>query len=304
MNQFKMQSQQVVVLALCLLALIANGAAQRFEEEEDSEVDVIVGGGGGKGLHKGNKVGHGAGHLGRTEHIGGGGLGGLIGAMGGRINDFAGGHKHLAPLSGARLEGAGSSTGSGSVVGAPPSATAAAVAIKEEEKGGILGHHFHKFFDLLLKPAELIKAIAEHFALPLKEFFELLCKGLVFGVEVMLSPILVTIKIIEKVFVPDTCRLKFMCHIGTHLDVLREQALKFSPKFIETSAHIKAFTDGIVGRDCESTFIACEPKLKEPFAKLKTGARGLTEVQTNSSQVIAGSGSETVAATETVTAST
>lgn len=302
MNQFKMQSQQVVVLAICLLALVACGAAQ-LSEDEGGEFDEILGGGG-KGVHKGvgHKVGHGVGHLNKAEHVGGGGLGGnglggLIGAMGGRLGDF--GHKSSAPLSSARLEGA-SATGSGSVVGAPPSATAAAVVHKEEEKHGLFGHHFHKFFELLLKPAEFIKAIAEHFALPLKEFFELVVKGLVFGVEVLLSPILVTIKIIEKVFVPDTCRLKFMCHIGTHLDALREHALKFSPKFIETSVHLKAFTDGIVGRDCESTFIACEPKLKEPFEKLKTGVRGLSEVQGIASPA---AGTESAAATEVVTAS-
>lgn len=258
---------QAIAVAVCLFALIA-GVAKAQDEIFESD-DLEIGGG-----HKG---GHGAGHLGKGA-IGGGGLSGMINVLRGNIGGL---RKKESPLSSGKLEGSSATSVGSSVVGAAPSATAAAVSTGKEEHGlghHGLGHHFHKFFELLFKPVELIQAIAHHFTLPLKEFVELLFKGFVFGAEVALSPLLVSIKIIEKVFVPDACRLKFMCHIGTHLDLLRESVLLFSPHFLEQSHHIKALTDGISGRDCESTFIACEPKLKEPFEKLKGGARGLSEV--------------------------
>lgn len=308
MNQLK-QGQQVVVLAVCLIALVLSASAQKLdkldaeeeiEEEAAFKKPVLQGAIGhqGKGVHHAGhagQAGH-AGHLNHVNHAGhvghlgqaglsGGqpGLNGLasnignFGNFGNQLTDFiskaAGGKSASAPLNSARLEGS-ASAGSGAVIGAAPSAVAAAVAHEEKHHQHCLGHEFHKFFELLLKPLELLKAIAEHFMLPFKAFVDLVLKGMVFGVEVAFSPLLVTFRIIEKVFVPDACRLRLMCQIGLHLKALKETVLLYTPHFLETSAHIKALSDGIVGRDCEATFIACEPKLKKPFEELKAHAHG------------------------------
>lgn len=261
MNQLK--ERQLILVAVCLLALIAGGAAQvsTFEAEDESGEEAELGSFKGKA----------------NRPIGGAGLGGAISAMGGSLRDFMGGRK-VAPLTSARLEGASATSSIVASGGAAPSATAAAV-LKEEEAKELVHLKPHEWFKLIFSPIELIKAIAAHFKLPLKGFVELITKGYFFAVEIVLSPVLVSLKIIEKVFVPDTCRLKFMCQIGTQLNLARDKVLQLSPHFIEGSHHVKALTDGIIGRDCDATFIACEPKLKKGFEELKTGARALNELK-------------------------
>lgn len=132
------------------------------------------------------------------------------------------------------------------------------------------------FTKYLFNPLELVKSISNHFKLPLDKFIEKLGNGLVLGVEALLHPIVVTMKIVEKVFVPDACRLKFFCSMGTHLKFIRESVLRFSPSLLEGSSQLKALTDGIKGESCESVFSNCEMKLKKPFESLRNQAEGST----------------------------
>lgn len=126
-----------------------------------------------------------------------------------------------------------------------------------------------EYAKLMLNPLALIKKISHDFNLPKNKLIQKVGKGLVFGAEALLSPVISCIKIIEKVFVPDACRLKFVCQFGSRLDFMRETMLKFSPHFIETSAHVKALSHGIIGRDCVQTYADCEPTLQGPFKDLK-----------------------------------
>lgn len=142
---------------------------------------------------------------------------------------------------------------------------------KVEEKKELFDlKKFAEWTKLIFNPIELCKSISAHFKIPLEKFIEQLGSHLVYGVQTVLQPLMVTIKIIEKVFVADACRLKIICKMGTHLEFIRSHVLKFSPGFLEGSTHIKALTDGIIGKDCEAVFPNCEPKLKKNFEDLKT----------------------------------
>lgn len=137
-----------------------------------------------------------------------------------------------------------------------------------------LDFSLEKLSKYIFNPFEFVKAIAIHFKIPLEKFLEAVGKPLVFGVEAFLQPIVIIIKIIEKVFVPDACRLKFFCQLGNKLDYIRDHVLKFSTHFLESTTHFKAFSDGVVGRDCEAIFPNCEPKLKKSFEELKYKPEG------------------------------
>lgn len=126
-----------------------------------------------------------------------------------------------------------------------------------------------EYAKLMLNPIALIKKISHDFNLPKNKLIEKVGKGLVFGAEALFSPVIACIKIIEKVFMPDACRLKFVCQFGSRLDFMKETMLKFSPNFVEGSAHVKALSYGILGRDCAQTFADCEPTLHESYKDLK-----------------------------------
>lgn len=148
-----------------------------------------------------------------------------------------------------------------------------AVEQKGEEKGEMFSlnplKNFGEVTKYLFNPFEMVKSISSHFKLPLDKFIEKIGNGLVLGVEALLHPIVVTVKIVEKVFVPDACRLKFFCSMGSHLNFIRDTVLKFSPSLLEGSSQLKALTDGIKGESCESVFSNCEMKLKKPFENLR-----------------------------------
>lgn len=126
-----------------------------------------------------------------------------------------------------------------------------------------------EYTKLMLNPVALIKKISHEFNLPKSKLIEKVGKTLVFGAEALFSPVIACIKIIEKVFVPDACRLKFVCQFGGRLGFMRETMLKLSPGFIEGSSHLKALSYGIIGRDCAQTFADCEPTLRESYKDLE-----------------------------------
>lgn len=181
-----------------------------------------------------------------------GGLGGILGGLGGGLLSGLPGMSNLMSGTGkGGVEATGqegkNSTGDGSV------------------------KPMNDWAKLILNPVELVKAIGEFYKIPFDKFIEKIGTVIIFGTEVMLSPVVVSLKIIEKIFVPDACRLKFVCKIGGYLTIFKEPVLKFSPTFLEGSAQLKALTDGIVGRDCETAFTCGggEPKLKKPFEQLR-----------------------------------
>lgn len=123
----------------------------------------------------------------------------------------------------------------------------------------------------LLNPIELVKAICAKYKLHSGKFIELVGKPLLFGMEAALSPFTITIKIIEKVFVPDSCRLHFICKIGSNISFIKDHIPKFSSNFGEGSSLIKAFGEGLLGEECASKFVceSGEPKLKKEYEGLK-----------------------------------
>lgn len=124
---------------------------------------------------------------------------------------------------------------------------------------------------LIFNPFELAKSICQFFAIPLEKFLKLVGRPLILGTEALLFPLVVSAKIVEKVFAPDQCRLKFVCSMGKHLEFARETVLQFSPNFLEGSSHLKALSEGIIGRDCETIYkgtLDCKPRLTKPFEDL------------------------------------
>lgn len=129
-----------------------------------------------------------------------------------------------------------------------------------------------EWLKLALNPAELVRAIGRHFKLDPERFVAAVGTGLVFGLESAMTPLVVTLKVVERVFVPNVCRLRFICRMGSHLEFVRENVLRFSPNFLEGSSQVKAFAEGVAGRDCEVLFPcagAGEPKLRKQFEELK-----------------------------------
>lgn len=210
------------------------------------------------------------------------GVGGLSGLSGGfgrgsssgqAISGGVGNSIGSLGVGGVGAVSSGASLGSGAVV-----ASSSSVVQKEVEK---TAHHsafdsfstgiqtltpskFTEWSKLIFKPFELVKAIATHFALDLDKFILTIGDGLVFGAEAVLTPYVASVKIIEKIFVPNACLLKFFCGIGKQFSIMKGAAVRFSP-FIDSSLSFKAFREGIVGLDCGFTYVACEPKLKKRF---------------------------------------
>lgn len=127
-----------------------------------------------------------------------------------------------------------------------------------------------EYAQLIFSPFELVKKISDAFKLPQEKLVERIGKGLIFGAESLLTPLIASLKIIEKVFVPDHCRLKLLCQIGSKFNFVKETILRFSPNLLHGSAHLKAITDGMTGQNCGQVFKDCEPKLKRSYEDLKS----------------------------------
>lgn len=126
-----------------------------------------------------------------------------------------------------------------------------------------------EYAKLMLNPVALVKKISHDFQLPKNKLIEKVGKGLIFGTEALFSPVIACLKIIEKVFRPDACRLKYVCQFGSRLDFMKETIFKLSPNFLEGSSHLKALSYGITGRDCAQTFADCDPTLQDSYKDLK-----------------------------------
>jgi len=255
-------------LALVVCAALATRVSANEEELGEFDESLELGGHHEGGLEGGLAGGHKeAGKLGKEGAFG---LGGLF-------------KKGGAPLSLQNLDG---KPGSARVGGAGAVAPSAVSKVVEVEEGKKEHHELKKLGDwakLILNPFELVKVICAHFKIPVDKTVEKIGKGLVFGAEALLHPIVASFKIVEKVFVPDVCRLKFICRIGAdHFAFMRETMLKFSPSLLDGSTKIKAFSDGIIGRDCEVSFPNCDPTLKSPFAFLKNAETGAAAAETKS----------------------
>lgn len=263
-------SNRVAIVALVIVGLVsASLAAKKQGDQGEYEHEP------GHGEHGEHGYGEHEGHddYGTGKHI----LS-KIGenSYGSGITNILTGKNKVAPQESAPRSKSEAGKEIATVVGAGPSAIAKE-AVKENELAGKKDKGLFGLFSLeewtkyLFNPFEFCKAIIEHFKLPMEKFLEILGKPLVFGIEAMLHPLVTIIKIVEKVFVPDVCRLKFLCKMGTHALLIKEHVLKFSSHFLEESLQIKALTDGIVGKDCEKLFPNCEPKLKKTFEDLKSG---------------------------------
>lgn len=133
-----------------------------------------------------------------------------------------------------------------------------------------------KLFSILSKPDEMLKLIAKHFNLDHEKLKKQVGQSVSLGAETVISRALVGIQIIEKVFVPDNCRLKLMCQAGAYVTARLQGSsllLKLQPKHIESSHFVRAFSEGGGGKDCEGAFPNCEPKLQKPYEDLIRSAR-------------------------------
>lgn len=129
-----------------------------------------------------------------------------------------------------------------------------------------------EFLLLLLNPLELIDRIVVTFKLDKNEFFKVLSEQVQIGFEIALQPALLSVKITEKVFVPDTCKLKFICDLAKPVAILKGKKVpKLSPGFLDGANSIKALTDGLSGRQCDLLYPCTEssPKLKKEYLDLK-----------------------------------
>lgn len=133
------------------------------------------------------------------------------------------------------------------------------------------------FMSILSKPNEMLKLIAKHFNLDQEKLKKQIGQSISLGAESIISPALVGIQIIEKVFVPDHCRLKLMCQAGAYVTARLQGnnslMFKLQPKHIESSHFVRAFSEGHGGKDCEGAFPNCEPRLQKPYEDLMRSAR-------------------------------
>jgi hypothetical protein len=233
---------------------MTDGPANMFKSMTDGSTNMFKGmtDGGPAGMFKGMTDGSANMFKGMTDA-------GPGGALSEFMNSFAG-PKVVSGSSGDTGSTGGSSSNSGDKRGA-------------KEKGGFLGMKDPMdFFKLMLNPMELMNRIARAFNLDRGEFTQAVGRGMNFGLETALQPPIVCVKIIEKVFVPDTCKLKFVCDMGKQMAMFKGQLPKFPDSYFEGAATAKALYDGASGRDCDHTY-ACDsgegPKLKKEFAGLK-----------------------------------
>jgi len=243
-------------LALLVVVLILGPDVVRSQSDYESE---SVGGGQGFGLNA--EITRGINNFMGVQERGGAAS---AGAAQGSASDFA-----QVPTMGdlmnfgkTSIESKGAAATSSETAGAESSSVSASSTTTTEKEVDIFKH--------ILNPVELIKAISIKFKINFGKLVKALGKPMVFGLEAALSPFTATIKIIEKVFVPDTCRMHFICRLGANISFLKEHVPKFSPKFGDGSVLIKAFGEGMLGGDCFKKFVceSGEPKLKKEFGGL------------------------------------
>lgn len=211
------------------------------------------------------------------------GLGNLMGGMG-RIGNNGANGGDVAPASaGAARSGDGNGNGSAGARGLGGDAAGGKGAAKSEggksgESGGEVSRHGDEGFlgikdpaeiiKLLLNPFEFCAKIAEHFKLHFEKFFPMVSKGVNFGLELAIQPMILSLKIIEKVFVPDTCKLRYVCRLTKHMSFSKEYIPTVSEKVLGESKMFRAMNDGIRGNDCEAVYVCeGEPKIKDEFIK-------------------------------------
>lgn len=152
---------------------------------------------------------------------------------------------------------------------------------QEEQKSNkdVIG----EFVKLMLNPLELAKKIAATFKLDFEKLTGVVGKGMLYGLEAALAPVVVSGQLVEKVFVPNACALKFSCSMGAHLVFMKPHVLKLSSKILDGSKYVKAFGDGIIGRDCEAAYSSCTNNLLTVRKSIKDEA-GLSGLEGGSEQ--------------------
>lgn len=144
----------------------------------------------------------------------------------------------------------------------------------EEESSSIFSKGgSEKMVKLMSNPSELLDVIAKHFNLDSVKLKEQVGRSVSLGTETLMSPALIGVQIIEKVFVPDKCRLKLMCNVGRSITKIRNDSIfRIQPKHTDSSHYMRAFTQGFHGNDCEGAFPNCEPTLQKPYENFMASA--------------------------------
>lgn len=208
------------------------------------------------------------------------------------------------PLS---LNGAGDTIKSSLASFTAPSQTARELSEKERAVSAA-GAETHArtavdWAKLLFNPIELAKAICVQFNLPFDGFVKTLNKPLLFGLEATLQPVVASLKIIDSVFAPDHCRLRFMCELGTYLRFMRESITQLTPGLFTGSKTVEALSKSIVSEvDCDAVYVDCKmPHLRLPFLQLQQRQYGEQASQSSQyaasqSSSVSGSSSSSVSA--------
>lgn len=186
------------------------------------------------------------------------GSGGLAGALTGKNSPMAG----LGSFFGFKKQGAANS-----LAESGKSEKLDQTQGEEAEEGFLGTDDPSELIKLLLNPFELCAQIAEHFKLAIEKFFPLVIKSMNSGLELAVHPVVLSLKIIEKIFVADQCKLNFVCKLANHLSFSKDiMPTTISDRVLNESKVFKALCDGIYGRHCESIY-PCdgEPQLKEEY---------------------------------------
>lgn len=126
------------------------------------------------------------------------------------------------------------------------------VAIKE------VGHKLNLPLDDFVDKAEVI------FYSCLENFIKILNYGLL---------------IYERSVLPDVCFLRSMCYFGTNLSFTRHMIGRISPSALEGSIFMRAITRGILGVNCEDSFVC--PNKPGAQGSFGPGATGTLEAVKN-----------------------
>lgn len=77
----------------------------------------------------------------------------------------------------------------------------------------------------------------------------------------------------EKAYQPDVCLLKSVCSAGTNITFLRHMLGRISPNALEGSVFMRALTRGVMGVNCEESFICPnQPGSKGTLGPAATGS--------------------------------